>query len=111
VVVASQQFPTRGSGIQCREAGTWLDSRAEEEIGERGHAAALRHVERRIEEGGPVRVAPHRGRRRTGPGVPAATRERRRGALVGRCPLPCGSRGASGARGLCASVWAGQGKE
>jgi hypothetical protein len=42
---------------------------------------------------------------------PAAAWERRRGALVGRCPAPCRSRGVGSARGLRASAWAGRGKE
>jgi hypothetical protein len=62
-----------------------------------GGSARGCRVEKRMEEGGGlVRAVPHGGRRRTGPGVPAAARERWRGVLVGRCPAPCGSRGAGG---------------
>jgi hypothetical protein len=46
-----------------------------------------------------------------GPGIPEAARERRRRASVGRCLMPCGSRGADGARGLRASTWAGRGRK
>jgi hypothetical protein len=55
------------------------------------------HVEKWMEEGSPVRVVPREGRWRTGPGVLAAAWERRREALVGRCPAPCESMG-EGAR-------------
>jgi hypothetical protein len=96
---------------------------AEEEIGERGHAVAFA-LKRRGKQGvgsgaprgekdgggGPVQAAPRGGRRRMGPGVPVAARERWRGALVGRCLAPYGSRGAGGARGLRVSAWAGRGR-
>jgi hypothetical protein len=52
------------------------------------------------EGGDPVWAAPHRGRRRMGPSVPVAVRERRRRVLVRRCPAPCRSRGEGGTRGL-----------
>jgi hypothetical protein len=66
---------------------------------------------RKGKRGGPVRATPRGGRGRMGPGIPAATRERLRRELVGRCSASCGSRGAGDVRGLRMSAWAIRGKE
>jgi hypothetical protein len=60
---------------------------------------------------GLVLATPRGGMGRMGPGISTAMRERRRRAPVGRCLTPCGSRGAGGVRGLCASTWASPGRK
>jgi hypothetical protein len=68
--------------------------------------AQLKRVQNQQWGGGPLWVTPRGGRGSTGPGIPAAARERRRRTSVGRCLALCGSRGAGGACGLHASAWA-----
>jgi hypothetical protein len=62
-------------------------------------------------QGGPVGVTPHGGRRRTGPQLPAAAREHRRRALIGRREHRAGAGERGGACGPRVQAWADQGRE
>jgi hypothetical protein len=71
----------------------------------------LGHTRKGKRGGGPVWAMLGGGRERTGPIIPATARERWRRAPVGRCLIPCGSKGVGSARGLRVSTWAGRGRK